>query len=41
MPGLDAIEKKIGGDKVDTGKLRSTNEKITDAARNQFESKTG
>ena len=41
LPGLDAVEKKIGGDKVDTNKLRGTNEKITDAARNKFESSTG
>jgi hypothetical protein len=36
--GLDSIEKKFGGD---PSKLRDTNEKITDAGRQQFESRTG
>lgn len=35
------MEKKVGGDKVDTNKLRGTNEKITDTAREQFENRTG
>jgi len=39
--GLDAIEKKFGEGKVDPNKMRSTNEKITDGAREQFEKLTG
>ncbi|CAG7988655.1 unnamed protein product [Penicillium olsonii] len=39
--GLDAVEKKFGGGKVDPAKMRSTNEKITDAGREQFEKATG
>ncbi|KAF9889346.1 hypothetical protein FE257_007456 [Aspergillus nanangensis] len=41
--GLDAIEKKFGGGKVDpnSSKTRATNEKITDTARQKFESMTG
>lgn len=41
IPGLDSAEKKFGGGKVDTQKMRGTNEKITDTARDQFEKKTG
>ncbi|KAF2234751.1 hypothetical protein EV356DRAFT_143449 [Viridothelium virens] len=36
--GLDSVENKFG---VDSAKYRSTNEKITDAARGQFEKSTG
>ncbi|ODM14745.1 hypothetical protein SI65_09739 [Aspergillus cristatus] len=36
--GLDSVEKKFG---ADPSKLRDTNEKITDAGRQQFESRTG
>ncbi|EYE90808.1 uncharacterized protein EURHEDRAFT_381680 [Aspergillus ruber CBS 135680] len=36
--GLDSVEKKYG---ADPSKLRGTNEKITDAGRQQFESRTG
>lgn len=39
--GLDSVEQKFGGGKIDPQKMRSTNEKITDTARNQFESATG
>jgi len=42
--GLDTIERKLGqssGHNVDTNKLRSTNEKITDKARGMFEKATG
>ncbi|EAW21101.1 uncharacterized protein NFIA_062620 [Aspergillus fischeri NRRL 181] len=39
--GLDALEQRFGGGKIDTAKMRSTNEKITDAAREQFEKATG
>jgi hypothetical protein len=39
--GLDAVEKKFGQGKVDPGKERSVNEKITDGARNMFEKATG
>ncbi|KAJ5481267.1 hypothetical protein N7475_000079 [Penicillium sp. IBT 31633x] len=39
--GLDSVEKKFGGGKVDPVKMRSTNEKITDAGRGQFEKSTG
>lgn len=39
--GLDAVEKKFGGGKIDPAKMRSTNEKITDGAREQFEKATG
>ncbi|KAJ5639105.1 uncharacterized protein N7484_006967 [Penicillium longicatenatum] len=38
---LDSGEKKFGGGKVDPAKMRSTNEKITDTAREKFESATG
>jgi hypothetical protein len=44
MSGLDAIEKKVGqqsGHPIDTNKMRSTNEKITDKAREVFEKATG
>lgn len=40
-PGLDALETKFGGGKLDPTKLRSTNEKITDSARGFFEKATG
>lgn len=36
---LDSVEKKFGV--KDTNKLRSTNEKITDTGRGQFEKATG
>ncbi|KAK5789921.1 hypothetical protein VI817_007208 [Penicillium citrinum] len=41
--GLDALESKFGGGKVDphSDKMRQTNEKITDGAREQFEKSTG
>ncbi|KAJ5769531.1 hypothetical protein N7520_004090 [Penicillium odoratum] len=39
--GLDGVETKFGGGKVDPAKMRSTNEKITDFAREKFESATG
>ncbi|EXJ85742.1 hypothetical protein A1O1_06110 [Capronia coronata CBS 617.96] len=39
--GLDAAEKKFGQGKVDPTKQRSTNEKITDKARDLFEKTTG
>ncbi|KAJ5593925.1 uncharacterized protein N7459_000133 [Penicillium hispanicum] len=39
--GLEAVEKKFGGGKIDPAKMRSTNEKITDGAREQFEKATG
>ncbi|KXL42939.1 hypothetical protein M433DRAFT_82008 [Acidomyces richmondensis BFW] len=42
--GLDAVEKKVGqstGHSVDPNKMRSTNEKITDKARDMFEKATG
>ncbi|KAJ5459535.1 uncharacterized protein N7458_001087 [Penicillium daleae] len=39
--GLDSAERKFGGGKVDPAKMRSTNEKITDGAREQFEKMTG
>ncbi|KAJ5793416.1 hypothetical protein N7457_000015 [Penicillium paradoxum] len=38
---LDSVEKKFGGGKIDPVKMRSTNEKITDTARGQFEKATG
>ncbi|EPS27160.1 hypothetical protein POX_g08541 [Penicillium oxalicum] len=38
---LDSAERKYGGGHVDPAKMRSTNEKITDGVRNQFESATG
>ncbi|GAB1201298.1 hypothetical protein APSETT444_010688 [Aspergillus pseudonomiae] len=41
--GLDSIEKKFGGGRInpDDPKVRETNEKFTDAARNKLESLTG
>ncbi|KAJ5730454.1 uncharacterized protein N7483_004962 [Penicillium malachiteum] len=41
--GLDSLESKFGGGKVDphSSKMRETNEKITDTAREKFESLTG
>ncbi|EAW09991.1 uncharacterized protein ACLA_042130 [Aspergillus clavatus NRRL 1] len=39
--GLDALERKFGGGKVDPVKMRATNEKITDGVRAQFEKATG
>ncbi|KAF7715304.1 Uncharacterized protein PECH_007284 [Penicillium ucsense] len=38
---LDSAERKYGGGHVDPAKMRSTNEKITDTAREQFEGATG
>ncbi|KAJ5153537.1 uncharacterized protein N7482_010015 [Penicillium canariense] len=40
---LDSVERKFGGGKIDpsSDKIRSTNEKITDGARAQFEKATG
>ncbi|EAW09992.1 uncharacterized protein ACLA_042140 [Aspergillus clavatus NRRL 1] len=39
--GLDAVEQRASGGKIDTNKMRGTNEKITDGARNHFEKSTG
>jgi len=42
--GLDAAEKQFGkktGHNIDPAKARSTNEKITDKARDMFEKATG
>lgn len=39
--GLDTAENKLSGGKVDPAKMRSTNEKITDTGREQFEKATG
>ncbi|KAK5364968.1 hypothetical protein LTR20_008904 [Exophiala xenobiotica] len=39
--GLDAAEKRFGQGKVDPTKQRSTNEKVTDKARDLFEKATG
>jgi len=39
--GLDAAEKRFGQGKVDPAKQRSTNEKVTDKARDMFEKATG
>ncbi|KAF7117322.1 hypothetical protein CNMCM5793_006071 [Aspergillus hiratsukae] len=39
--GLDSLEQRFGGGKIDSTKMRSTNEKITDGAREQFEKVTG
>ncbi|KAJ5197742.1 uncharacterized protein N7498_006859 [Penicillium cinerascens] len=39
--GLDTAEGKLSGGKVDPAKMRSTNEKITDTGREQFEKATG
>lgn len=41
--GLDSLETKYGHGKVDphNSKVRQTNERITDSARNKFESATG
>lgn len=39
--GLDTAESRLGGGKVDPAKMRSTNEKITDTGREQFEKATG
>ncbi|GIJ88069.1 hypothetical protein Asppvi_006985 [Aspergillus pseudoviridinutans] len=39
--GLDYAEQRVGGGKVDSAKMRSTNEKITDTAREKFEKATG
>ncbi|KAJ5733613.1 hypothetical protein N7493_002399 [Penicillium malachiteum] len=43
IQGLDTLESKFGGGKVDphSSKMRETNEKITDTAREKFESLTG
>jgi hypothetical protein len=41
ITALDSAEKKFGGGKVDPTKMRSTNEKVTDAARGLFEKATG
>ncbi|GES61288.1 hypothetical protein PDE_02103 [Aspergillus terreus] len=40
---LDSAEQKFGGGKIDpnSDKTRQTNEKITDAGRDKFESMTG
>ncbi|KAJ5626246.1 hypothetical protein N7510_002555 [Penicillium lagena] len=38
---LDQAEGKFSGGKADPAKMRSTNEKITDTAREQFEKATG
>ena len=39
--GLDAVEKKFGGGKINPEQSRGINEKITDGARNMFEKATG
>jgi len=39
--GLDALERKFGGGKVDPVKQRETNEKVTDKARDFAEKKFG
>ncbi|CAI7659496.1 unnamed protein product [Penicillium glandicola] len=39
--GLNAAEKKIGGDKVDSSKLQGANQKISSAGREQLEKATG
>ena len=39
--GLDSIERKFGGGKIDPDKMRDTNEKITDTAREKLEGATG
>ncbi|KAE8153120.1 hypothetical protein BDV25DRAFT_137192 [Aspergillus avenaceus] len=41
--GLDSLENKFGGGKIDpnSDKVRQTNEKITDTAREKFEGATG
>ncbi|KAJ5692769.1 hypothetical protein N7462_002192 [Penicillium macrosclerotiorum] len=39
--GLDSVERKFGGGKIDPEKMRGTNEKITDTVREKFESMTG
>ncbi|OOF94095.1 hypothetical protein ASPCADRAFT_6851 [Aspergillus carbonarius ITEM 5010] len=39
--GLDSVESKYSGGKIDPQKMRSTNEKITDTARTKFEGATG
>ncbi|PLB53528.1 hypothetical protein P170DRAFT_131759 [Aspergillus steynii IBT 23096] len=39
--GLDSVERKFGGGKIDPDKMRDTNEKITDTAREKFEGATG
>jgi hypothetical protein len=41
LTGLDSVEQRFGGGKIDSTKMRSTNEKITDGAREQFEKATG
>lgn len=41
LQALDSVESKFGGGKIDPAKMRSTNEKITDGAREQFEKATG
>ena len=41
MSALYSVEKKFGGGKVDPVKQRGTNEKITDKARQMFESSSG
>ena len=39
--GLDSVEKKYGGGKIDPAKSRGINEKVTDGARDFFEKSTG
>ncbi|KAH8424432.1 uncharacterized protein LDX57_002183 [Aspergillus melleus] len=38
---VDSAERKFGGGKIDPDKMRDTNEKITDTARERFEGATG
>jgi len=38
---LDQAESKLSGGKIDPTTMRDKNEKITDAARDQFEKATG
>ena len=39
--GLDSVEHKYGGGKIDPAKQRGMNEKITDFARDKFEKASG
>lgn len=41
LAALDSAETKFGQGKIDPQKMRSTNEKITDTAREQFEKVSG
>ncbi len=39
--GVDAVEKKFGGGKINPEQSRGMNEKVTDSAREMFEKATG